>query len=152
MNSDKGNVVLSKQAQDGMSLRVVGGGDTVMPAITFKKQFAHLVELGIKDPGNPAGKRQSIRALRKRQFKVGDRLYLYTGMRTKGCRKLGEAVVKDVLPIEFSRGWGTLDGEKMNAEVFHHIAVCDGFESAYEMLNWFEKEHGLPFTGQLIRW
>ena len=51
-----------------------------MPALNFKKQFAEKVETGEK--------RQTVRAKRKRAFVVGDKLYLYTGMRTKYCRKL----------------------------------------------------------------
>ena len=31
-------------------------------------------------------------------------------------------------------------------------AVDDGFDSFAEMLEWFEKTHGLPFEGQLIQW
>ena len=32
------------------------------------------------------------------------------------------------------------------------IAKADGFGSWEEMLDWFEKTHGLPFEGLLIRW
>ena len=54
-----------------------------MPALNFQEQFAAAVESGEK--------RQTIRSERKRPIKVGDTLYLYTGMRTKRCRKLGSA-------------------------------------------------------------
>ena len=65
-----------------------------MPALNFKAEFAPLVESGEK--------RQTIRKLRKdgRDPKVGDALYLYTGMRTKKCRKLGIAPCESVQPIE----------------------------------------------------
>lgn len=56
-----------------------------MPALNFKKRFEPMIESG--------DKRQTIRAKRKdcRDPKEGQTLYLYTGMRSKGCRKLGEA-------------------------------------------------------------
>lgn len=51
-----------------------------MALLNFQKQFADLIEAGTK--------RQTIRAARKYPIKVGDKLYLYTGLRTKYCRKL----------------------------------------------------------------
>ena len=65
-----------------------------MPALNFKKQFADKVERGEK--------RQTIRALRAdgRNPQPGQTLFLYTGMRTKSCRKLGEAVCSSVEQID----------------------------------------------------
>ena len=63
-----------------------------MPAYNFKKQFAAAVEDGTK--------RQTIRPKRKRPTVPGDTLYLNTGMRTKNCRRLREAVCLSVEPIE----------------------------------------------------
>jgi len=63
-----------------------------MPALNFKKQFIEKILSGEK--------KQTIRAMRKRPFKVGDRLYLYTWMRTRWCRKLGEAVCTKVEHIK----------------------------------------------------
>lgn len=52
-----------------------------MPAYNFQKQFAPLVESGQK--------RQTIRAIGKRRHaRPGESLQLYTGQRTKACRKL----------------------------------------------------------------
>ncbi len=53
-----------------------------MPSLNFQARFAPLVESGEK--------RQTIRAYRKdgRDPKRGDKLYLFTGMRTKACRPL----------------------------------------------------------------
>ena len=47
-------------------------------------------------------KRQTIRKAGKKwdKVKVGDKLTLYTGLRTKECRKLGEAEVEGVYYIE----------------------------------------------------
>lgn len=52
-----------------------------MPAYNFRKQFAPLVESGQK--------RQTIRTIGKRRHaRAGEPLQLYTGQRTKACRKL----------------------------------------------------------------
>ena len=122
-----------------------------MPALNFQAKFAPLVESGEK--------RQTIRKLRKdgRDPKPGDRLYLYTGMRTKACRKLGEVKCKKVYPIKLyvrSR-YGPLGrvvsmiGSPCGVT---RLARLDGFKSAAAMFDWFEKTHGLPFEGLLIRW
>lgn len=53
-----------------------------MPALSFQKRFAKKVEAGTK--------RQTVRDRGVRDFKVGDRLFLFEGMRTKACRRLFE--------------------------------------------------------------
>lgn len=117
-----------------------------MPALNFKKQFVPLIESGEKH--------QTIRVLRKdgRKPKVGEALYLYTGMRTKNCQKLKEVICKSVTRIVISRGYLRLN------EVFLHsfeklqIAFADGFETYQEFQNFFEETHGLPFHGIIISW
>lgn len=79
-----------------------------MPAFNFKKQFAQAVKNKTK--------RQTIRAYRKdyRNPQAGDVLYLYTGMRTKNCQKLGEEQCNSVSEIEIHKGGGImLDGEML---------------------------------------
>jgi hypothetical protein len=113
-----------------------------MPALNFQKQFAPAVEEG--------NKRQTIRARRKRPIVPGDVLHLYTGMRTASCRKLRETRCQDVLRVVLSREFAMIDGEYLiDRESF---AERDGFDSYAAMLAWFEKVHGLPFRGDLIRW
>jgi protein gp37 len=82
-----------QQGRENAGIRRPGLGSDAMPALNFKKQFAPLVET--------FKKRQTIRALRKdnRNPRPGQTLYLYTGMRTKGCKKLGEATCKKVTQI-----------------------------------------------------
>jgi len=120
----------------------------IVPILNYKKQFAPLVESGEK--------RQTIRAMRKRPFKAGDRLYHYTGLRTKACRKLLESTCLfadriDILPhgTVFINNW-LCEGPMKN------LAVADGFRRKghewQDMLAFFTQTHGLPFTGQLIRW
>lgn len=123
-----------------------------MPALSFMSRFAPLVESGQK--------RQTIRKVRKRPIKVGDTLYLYTGMRTKKCRKLGEVVCSEVFGIEIDEYgclWRDCKDHTDSLRVVYapelgYIAHDDGFRSYEEMRAWFEKIHGLPFSGVLIRW
>ena len=118
-----------------------------MPELNFQKRFAAAVESGEKC--------QTIRAYRKdgRDPKVGDTLYLFTGMRTKQCRRLGEAVCTSVHRFQLTRSrrmciYDDFDEDETTAS----IAEKDGFGCEAEMLDWFDKTHGLPFEGLLIRW
>ena len=126
-----------------------------MPAINFKKQFADDVECGHK--------RQTVRAPRKdgrAHAKVGDRLKLYTGMRTKGCRLLGEATVARIATIWMDAVSMKLNGQHVFSTLHsrddpitdNEFAKADGFEGFTEMADWFGDVHGLPFEGVVIYW
>lgn len=122
-----------------------------MPAFNFQKRFAGKVERGEK--------RQTIRARRKdgRNPKVGQTAYLYFGMRTKSCRKLGEEIITSVDPISIVRnGRFFVDIDIPAGELGYYgkekLAKDDGFIEFSEMLEWFETTHGLPFYGFLIKW
>lgn len=116
-----------------------------MPALNFQKQFVKSVEFGKK--------RQTIRAMRKRPFRVGDKLYLYYGMRTKQCRKLGESKALFVGDIYIEKTYLiTINGNHQYEDQIINLAKLDGFKSPKEMARWFEKNHGLPFEGQIIKW
>lgn len=119
-----------------------------MPALNFQKRFAAAVESGEK--------RQTIRAERKdgrMPAKPGDCLVLYTGMRSKNCRRLAKVRCTAVETIRINRKDGKpivwVRYQSMDAEV---QAQADGFGSAEAMADWFEETHGLPFRGLLIRW
>ncbi len=122
-----------------------------MVAYNFKKQFADDVETGRK--------RQTIRAGEPR-CKVGDHLQLYTGQRTKACRKLLDAVCTEVRPIAIIYAYDQIGGYHINLDgrrlVFWpdggRLARADGFKDATEMCRWFEKTHGLPFNGHVVNW
>jgi hypothetical protein len=125
-----------------------------MPALNFQQRFAPLVESGAK--------RQTIRAERKdgrMPATPGAPLKLYTGMRTKACRLLAEVQCLSVLPITMRcTSDGHLDvavahdGDTFKMADSEAMASKDGFADAAEMLAWFEKTHGLPFSGWLITW
>ena len=124
-----------------------------MPALNFQKQFAYAVESGTK--------RQTIRAERKdgRDPKPGDTLYLFTGMRTKQCRRLGEEACKSRFSVWLSpAGSVWLDGTRLDPGDCESLAIDDGFEGDHnatpfeKMIAWFKKTHSLPFSGYLIKW
>ncbi len=119
-----------------------GGG--VMPALNFQKQFAPSVEQG--------DKKQTIRAARKRPFKEGDTLYLYTGMRTKSCRKLGEAIAVNVFDISISSWRVMIDKTYLKPSEVRLLAIADGFKSAQEFYDFFNTHDDSIFHGQLIKW
>lgn len=127
----------------------------IMPAINFKAQFADDVEWGHK--------RQTVRAHRKDgrdHAKVGDRLKLYTGMRTKSCRLLGTAKVTRIDTIWMDAVSMKLNGKHVFSTLHsrddpptdNEFAQADGFDGFTQMANWFEDVHGLPFEGVVIHW
>ena len=75
-----------------------------MPAYNFQPNFAEDIRSGKK--------KQTIRKRRKRgNPKPGGRLFLFTGQRTKKCKRLGIYVCSDVLPIEI--GYHKRDGVRL---------------------------------------
>lgn len=121
-----------------------------MVAYNFKPQFAPLVESGAK--------RQTIRALGKRRHaRPGDALQLYTGQRTRSCRKLIDPDPRclSVRPIAIrihSSGVSSvsLDGKMLSTPEVRRLAITDGFESLGAFLDFFEDR--MPFDGVLIQW
>jgi hypothetical protein len=125
-----------------------------MPAYNFQSRFAAKVESGEK--------RQTIRAS-LRGAEVGKVAHLYTGQRTKQCRKLGQATITAVTVISFSRDksgessgrvfvTGASQSKQLSFSELDALAKADGFDSAGEMVAWFESQHSLPFVGFLIQW
>ena len=114
-----------------------------MVAYNFQSQFVPLIESGKKT--------QTIRANGKRNHaKAGDTLQLYTGMRTKSCRKIADAICTRSTYCAIREDRITLGNHpRVNMDDF---ARADGFKDFEDMKSWFRKTHGLPFIGQLIQW
>ena len=114
-----------------------------MVALNFQPQFADDVAAGRKT--------QTIR--RSARAKAGQRLQLYTGQRTKACRKLAEAVCIDCGYVGLTeRGISLWDASRYpgNKDDF---ARADGFESYAAMWKWFSERYKTnSFTGYIIRW
>ncbi|PCJ57870.1 MAG: hypothetical protein COA65_08995 [Rhodospirillaceae bacterium] len=119
-----------------------------MTALNFHKRFALIVERGEK--------LQTIRKLRKDgtfPCTVGGAIQLYTGMRSKNCRKLGDAVCTMAREIVIKAN-GTV---KISGVCLHHLSVddlarADGFKNSSEMCGWIGSIYGYPFRGQVIEW
>lgn len=124
-----------------------------MPAFNFQKQFAPAVEDGDKT--------QTIRAKRKdgRSPKMGQIAYLYTGLRTKACRQIGEHLIESVHNVMLGHKGVIVNCDEWIGEYVINepveldmFARDDGFKNWPEMRDWFDKTYGLPFEGDLIKW
>ena len=114
-----------------------------MVAFNFAARFADAVQLGHK--------RQTIRASVLR-CDVGDKLQLYTGQRTRQCRKLADAVCTKVAPIRLDRYTLIVDGVLFCKADMETFAKADGFEGWTEFVAFFDKLTGLPVNAHLIQW
>jgi hypothetical protein len=123
-----------------------------MALLSFKKIFAEPVQAGTK--------RQTIRGHRKYPIVPGERLYLYTALRTKFSQKLaeGECTANHEITLNHfaviikknGRAILTEDADKLNA-----FAKADGFESWYQLTKFWLQEHGsdcFPFHGTITYW
>jgi len=119
-----------------------------MVALSFKGQFAQPIRLGIKQ--------QTIRAPRRQPIKAGDVLHLFTGMRTKHCRRIGEAVCSEVhhIAIHLAESMIRFDGRTLTSLAeLNRFAQSDGFTGWADMRQFWEDTHpGDLFEGTLIRW
>lgn len=116
-----------------------------MVALNFSPQFAPLVAAGTK--------RQTIR--QSARAKPGDSLQLYTGQRTKACRKLvaPDPICTDCMYIGLTaRGITLGDASKFPGNI-DDFARADGFDDYAAMWKWFsERYETQSFTGHVIRW
>lgn len=115
-----------------------------MPALNFKPEFAPDVE--------SEKKRQTIRKIRNRPIKVGDMLYLKTGMRTKHCRALGQAPCRLVQLIRITEYDIRIEGMLLTTWGMLSLAVADGFPRTKPFIDFFREQYGLPFEGVIIHW
>lgn len=123
-----------------------------MVAYNFKVGFAPRIIDGTK--------RQTIRLPRKRHARPGEGVQLFTGMRTRCCRKLidPDPICISVSEISFEvppsdeRMMMEMDG-LARMPVDDLFAIDDGFRSAHEMMRWWRLTHGAGrFDGVLIKW
>lgn len=125
-----------------------------MSVIMFQDRFAEKVRDGSKP--------HTIRRLRKRPIKVGERLSLrrWTGKAYRSKQEvLRDCECESVVPItiEYSENGRVgfrlgRDGWRLDAKEISTLAIDDGFDSAASMVQWFIDTHGLPFHGVIIEW
>jgi hypothetical protein len=123
-----------------------------MAAYNFMKRFAPAVRSGKK--------RSTIRARRKNGYlpEKGACIDLYTGMRSKACRKLRRVKVRRVRPIviataiEPEHSQVVLDGVRLTQREVLELARADGFANTAEFFEYFETTHGSYAALYLIEW
>ena len=101
-------------------------------------------------------KKRTIRPIPKRKILKGDILDIrqWEGLpyRSKQIPVI-LAVVQSVRPVTITKNWIILEGVKLpRPHTANDFAIADGFTGCPAMRDWFQKQHGLPFTGQLIEW
>lgn len=112
-----------------------------MVAYNFQGRFAGMVEAGTK--------RQTIR--QSARCAPGDALQLYTGQRTKECRKLRDAVCVAVESCIIRERSIIYAGRRLDDP--DAFARADGFADYAEMYAWFKEQYGSwAFIGKCIRW
>lgn len=119
-----------------------------MVAYNFQAQFAGPVERGEK--------RLTIRPRRKRPTRPGHALQHYTGMRTRKCRKLLDAVCRRVDSIDIGYELGhvvvRVNSEPLLLAQIQALAQADGFGTVGAFMAFFDNHYGLPFSGEIIKW
>lgn len=117
-----------------------------MPAYNFKIQFAPAVKSGQKIC--------TIRRRRKRPTVKGDKLFLYTGTRSKFCIALKNTTCKKVTPLELIGNQlyiNDLPASDVQVEI---LAQRDGFNSAADFFGFFRATYGEGDINdlELIEW
>jgi hypothetical protein len=119
-------------------------------AYNFRSRFV--------DPIIAGTKTQTIRARRKTgHVPIGGKIQLYSSMRTKQCRKIGEAVCLAQWPIVIDVRWAEikLAGDTIReGPSLHKFARQDGFANWDDMRRFWHIMHGNKqiFEGYLIIW
>lgn len=118
-----------------------------MSLLGFKAQFAGPVER--------REKRQTIRKA-VHGHAIGRPIQLYTGLRTKACRKLvaDDPVCTSIEPIEVIENASCVIIGKtvMRGDELVKFAQADGFADLVAFFEFFHQPDGSDFKGFLIRW
>ncbi|AWJ83349.1 hypothetical protein TSH58p_07290 [Azospirillum sp. TSH58] len=137
-----------------------------MVAYSFRPRFIDPILAGLEHaPLLPGMKRQTIRGASggKRHARPGELVQLYTGMRTRQCRKLGEGrcVAAEPVTLLLEKPGLVIIGDAMTPADEHEaarqldaFAIYDGFRDWPDLVAFWAAEHpGLTrFEGVLIRW
>lgn len=134
-----------------------------MVAYSFKKRFAPMIMAGLEPgPWVPGMKRQTVRGGRKRHARPGEIIQLYTGMRTRHCRKLGNARCIQVRPIAVHVSDAAvevvIEGKALSFSELELFVGLDGFSSMFDFVTFWNEQrpHEHPIEslvdGHLILW
>lgn len=126
-----------------------------MGLYNFKPQFAPWILDG--------SKKHTIRPVRRNPDRPGNKVHLYTGLRTRARRRLLVAECAAVRPIRIDVFGIEIDGERLTLDECNAMAYIDGFrewgeDHAFEFLVscWSDgsiaARYRLPFLGHIIYW
>lgn len=122
-----------------------------MVAYSFNRRFAAQIADGSKT--------HTIRADRRRHARPGERLQLFTGMRSTNCVKIiPDPLCLKVEPIRLEMDQegkiSVVEIDGLPVEDVHDFALRDGFESLADMSGFWVMSHGLlrEFRGVIIGW
>lgn len=115
-----------------------------MPLLNFYKQFKDLVKYGLKT--------QTIRKKRIHPIKIGDKLYLYSGLRTKDVERLGEAICIDINQIKIDYRIVFYDEVDLRYRELEEFIKKDGLNEIEDFFLWFKSHYGNYFNGVVIKW
>lgn len=129
----------------------------------YKEMFVPMIWDGTKG--------HTIRGDRKdgRLPKPGEKIYMYVGLRTKKCYKIGEAICKGVCKIQITEklikifdplgiNYVTLVGQTADRLAWSDGFRPEGFTTFHNsgafnlMISFWKKNNELPFTGRIIYW
>jgi hypothetical protein len=117
--------------------------EEAMVVFNFSPQFIADVESGRKT--------QTIRQASRTA--AGDAVQLYTGQRTKDCRKLGDAVCIDSTYIGMIANGITRGDVSRFPRDRDEFAKADGFADYAAMWKWFSERYETnSFAGYITRW
>lgn len=115
-----------------------------MPAISFMDWTADLVVKGVKN--------QTIRKERKVPIQPGKPLMLYRNQRSENAKLLKKVPCKSVDDITIEENRIIINGLILTENEKRDLADADGFTSIGALREFFEKNYGLPFKGNIIKW
>lgn len=114
-----------------------------MVAFNFSPEFVADIEAGRKT--------QTIRQTSRAA--AGQAIQLYTGQRTKQCRKLGDAICIDSTYVGLTTTGVTLGDTSRFPGNRDDFARADGFADYAAMWKWFSERYETnSFTGYITRW
>lgn len=118
-----------------------------MVAFNFQERFADDIIAGRK--------LSTIRSTMR--CKIGDKLQLYTGQRTKRCKKLllphdPECIGLAKIIIGGTKQWEIIGHIGKYRPSPYPLHVQEGFQNLNDFIDFFNKQHGLPYSGYLHAW
>lgn len=116
-----------------------------MPQLNFYRRFADDVESGKK-----------LQSIRTRGFPIGAPVYLFTGLRTTACKRLGLGTVTKVREVVIDyRNYVPvikIDGVTLSSKSMEEFARKDGFPGLDEFIDFFGDHYELPLRAFVTEW